>query len=246
MKLDKRSNIPLYSQLKDLILDRIAKNIYPAGFQIPSELVLCDELNLSRPTVRQAIAELVSEGVLIIQKGKGTFVAAEPERLEIRNFSPFTFSLLSSKSLTDIKFSSIEKVPNSESLAMEFGLTYVASQNGFWVLTWIYQNGEQEVGQCQSYIPVSLFPDFGDQIKAGKTLLDILANKYAYLPAKGQSQLIIRPANNDEALILDVTRRSPVIDITCLLASRSEHLCEMLKVTLRPDRIALNFETGRS
>ncbi len=246
MKLDKRSNIPLYSQLKDLILERINQNSYPSGSQIPSELTLCDELNLSRPTVRQAIAELVAEGVLIIQKGKGTFVADDPERLEIKNFTPFSYSLLASKSLLDIEFASIEKAANSELLAQSFGLAYVASQTGFWVLTWMLKNRGQEVGHCQSYIPISLFPDFGEQIKAGKTMLDILANKYAYLPAKGQCQLILRAADNEEASMLDITRRSPVLVIKCLLASRSEHLCEMVEVILRPDRVAIHFEAGKS
>jgi GntR family transcriptional regulator len=41
-------------------------------------MALCQELSLSRPTVRQAIAELVSEGILVIVKGRGTFVADEP------------------------------------------------------------------------------------------------------------------------------------------------------------------------
>lgn len=246
MKLDKRSNIPLYSQLKDLILERIAQNIYPAGTQIPSELTLCEELVLSRPTVRQAIAELVAEGVLIIQKGKGTFVAAEPERLEIRNFSPFTYSLLASKSLQEITFTAIEKIANTEALAQSIGLDFVPGQAGFWALSWPIGHPGQEVGQCRTLIPVSLFPDFGDQIHVGKTMLDILANKYAYLPAKGQCQLMMRPASNEEAAKLDITRRSPVLSATCLLASRSEHLCEITQVIWRPDRIALNFEAGRA
>jgi len=92
MKLDKRSTQPLYAQLKELLVERIQQGTYKPGQQIPSELALCEELDLSRPTVRQAIAELVTEGILTILKGKGTFVAAEPERIEIKGFNPFTFS----------------------------------------------------------------------------------------------------------------------------------------------------------
>ena len=73
MKLDKRSSQPLYAQLKEVLVERIQQDVYQSGQQIPSELALCEELSLSRPTVRQAIAELVAEGVLVIVKGKGTF-----------------------------------------------------------------------------------------------------------------------------------------------------------------------------
>ena len=57
MKLDKHSSIPLYAQLRELIVERIQDNSYKQGERIPSEMQLCEELDLSRPTVRQAISE---------------------------------------------------------------------------------------------------------------------------------------------------------------------------------------------
>jgi GntR family transcriptional regulator len=246
MKLDKRSNVPLYAQLKELILERIAQDQYPAGQQIPSELTLCEELTLSRPTVRQAIAELVSEGVLVILKGKGTFVAAEPERLEIRAFTPFTYSLLAARTLADFEFVAIERLPASDELLRLFDNATAAGNPGYWSFTWPIKSRGLEIGICQALIPVSLFADFGDQVKAGKTMLDLLANKYAYLPSKGQCQLSVRPANNDEALQLDVTRRSPILAATSRLVSRSEHICEIDRVIWRPDRVAITLEAGRA
>jgi DNA-binding GntR family transcriptional regulator len=77
-------------------------------------------------------------------------------------------------------------------------------------------------------------------------MLDILANKYAYLPVKGQTQLAVRPADNDEALTLDVTRRSPVLTATSRLISRSEHVCEVTRVVWRPDRVSLTLDMGRT
>lgn len=246
MKLDKRSNVPLYAQLKELILERIAQDQYPAGQQIPSELTLCEELTLSRPTVRQAIAELVAEGVLVILKGKGTFVAAEPERLEIRGFSPFTYSLLAARSLSDFEFLSIDRLPADDELLRLFDNPQAAGHPGYWSFTWPIKARGLEIGLCQSLIPVSLFADFGEQVKAGKTMLDLLANKYAYLPSKGQCQLAVRPANNEEALQLDVTRRSPILTATSRLVSRSEHICEIIRVIWRPDRVAVTLEAGRA
>ena len=246
MKLDKRSNVPLYAQLKELILERIAQDQYPAGHQIPSELTLCEELTLSRPTVRQAIAELVSEGVLVILKGKGTYVAAEPERLEVRSFTPFTYSLLAARSLADFEFTAIERISPTDDILRLFDGASAAGNPGYWSFTWTIKSRSFDIGLCQALIPVSLFADFGDQVKAGKTMLDILANKYAYLPSKGQCQLAVRPANNEEALQLDVTRRSPILTATSRLVSRSEHICEIDRIIWRPDRVAVNLEAGRT
>ncbi|WP_260472080.1 GntR family transcriptional regulator [Bacillus canaveralius] len=75
MQLDKSVPIPLYFQLKELILSEIKEGNYKIGSLIPTENELSDMFGISRTTVRQAITELVQEGWLYRVKSKGTFVA---------------------------------------------------------------------------------------------------------------------------------------------------------------------------
>lgn len=72
-RIDKQIPIPLYYQLKELLKEDI--KTMDVGDPIPTEQELCKHFAISRPTVRQAIAELVSEGYLRRSKGKGTFIA---------------------------------------------------------------------------------------------------------------------------------------------------------------------------
>ncbi|WEG13352.1 GntR family transcriptional regulator [Pullulanibacillus sp. KACC 23026] len=74
-KLDKSVPIPLYFQLKELILSEIKNGNYPVGSMIPTENELINLYKISRTTVRQAITELVQEGWLYRIKSKGTFVS---------------------------------------------------------------------------------------------------------------------------------------------------------------------------
>lgn len=74
-KIDKNTPIPLYFQLKSLLLAEIEDGTYLADSLIPTEKELCDMFHISRTTVRQALAELVQEGYLYRVKSKGTFVA---------------------------------------------------------------------------------------------------------------------------------------------------------------------------
>jgi GntR family transcriptional regulator len=74
-RIDRRSPVPFYFQLKQLIRDEIAGERWLPGERIPSEHALCDHFAVSRTTVRQALAELESEGLLVKRKGRGTFVA---------------------------------------------------------------------------------------------------------------------------------------------------------------------------
>lgn len=75
--IDRRSPIPLYVQLKQLLLEQI-HSTWKSGELIPGETRLEEHYGVSRITVRQALAELVNEGYLTRQRGKGTFVT-EPK-----------------------------------------------------------------------------------------------------------------------------------------------------------------------
>ena len=74
-KLDKTTPVPLYFQLKELIMAEIKNGTYPKDSAIPTEKELSDMFDISRTTVRQAIAEMVQEGWLYRVKSKGTFVS---------------------------------------------------------------------------------------------------------------------------------------------------------------------------
>lgn len=74
-KIDKSVPIPLYFQLKTLILESIKSGDCPVGSMIPTEKELSEIFDISRTTIRQAITELVQEGWLYRVKSKGTFVS---------------------------------------------------------------------------------------------------------------------------------------------------------------------------
>lgn len=64
--------------LRQMILE---KQLYRAGEKLPNENELSEELGISRTTLREAIRILVSEGILVVERGKGTFVVKQLDRL---------------------------------------------------------------------------------------------------------------------------------------------------------------------
>ena len=73
-RLNRQSFVPLYQQIKDLLLDRMEHGELVAGDLIPSEAKLGAAFEVSRLTVRQALYELRMEGYVTREKGRGTFV----------------------------------------------------------------------------------------------------------------------------------------------------------------------------
>lgn len=71
----KENGLPLYYQIKDIILDMIENEQLRPGDAIPPEREICKIQGVSRMTVNKAIIELVNDGVLYREQGRGTFVA---------------------------------------------------------------------------------------------------------------------------------------------------------------------------
>lgn len=84
------SPLPLYYQIKQHIHDCIAQDSLAPGSMIPSERELCELYRVSRSTLRQAIQELIQEGLLERRRGIGTYVAQPKIRHHLGSFSGFS------------------------------------------------------------------------------------------------------------------------------------------------------------
>ncbi len=73
-KLDKRSHVPAYAQLAQILRQRISGEIYTSGSRLPSEAAIAKSFKVSAMTVRQAVGVLVNEGLVERIQGRGTFV----------------------------------------------------------------------------------------------------------------------------------------------------------------------------
>lgn len=69
---------PLYQQVAAAIRQGIAEGEFPPGSPLPSEAQLIERYEVSRPTVRNAISALRSEGLIEVRHGKGSFVKGAP------------------------------------------------------------------------------------------------------------------------------------------------------------------------
>lgn len=93
MAIDPDAPIPIYYQLKTLLLEEILEGRYPPGERLPTEHELCGRFGISRTPVTRALSELAEEGVILRQRRRGTFVnphwlQRHPRRAELRVVVP--------------------------------------------------------------------------------------------------------------------------------------------------------------
>ncbi|PTL40035.1 GntR family transcriptional regulator [Alkalicoccus saliphilus] len=88
--LKKDSPIPIYYQLEQIIRENIDSGKWEEGDVIPSERLLAEEYEVSRMTIRQAVTNLVQDGLLERQKGRGTFVRRKKLEMPLMQMTSFS------------------------------------------------------------------------------------------------------------------------------------------------------------
>ena len=88
--LDKRLHIPLYYQLKTMLLEAIQSGQLKADDQLATESELAQTYEVSKITVRHALRELADLGYVRREQGRGTFVARTRLEQGPRELTSFT------------------------------------------------------------------------------------------------------------------------------------------------------------
>jgi multiple sugar transport system substrate-binding protein len=89
MSVDPSQPIPIYFQLKTLLLEEILEGRYGADGRLPTEHELCERFAISRTPVTRALSQLAEEGVILRHRRRGTFVNSHwlrrrPDQPEVR------------------------------------------------------------------------------------------------------------------------------------------------------------------
>jgi len=119
--LDRDAPLPLYAQLRDALLREVREGDLQPGDRFPSEVAIRERYHVSRATVRQALADLETSGVIRKVQGLGSFVAV-PKIRHVPLLTSFT-ELASSQGFKPshrVLSSSVESAPAE--FAGELGL----------------------------------------------------------------------------------------------------------------------------
>ncbi|SRR5579875_782829 len=86
----RKSPVPRYHQLKEILRERIRSGEWQPGDLIPSERELSETYHISRMTARQALTDLVNEGIFYREQGRGTFVTRHKITQQLMRLTGFT------------------------------------------------------------------------------------------------------------------------------------------------------------
>lgn len=230
--LNKKSSQPLYEQLYERLVTLLENGEWKPGEQIPPELELVEQFGVARVTVRRALADLVQEGRLVRQAGKGTFVAVPKIERRLMNVSSFTARLEGAGMRAGAHVVATEVLPATHRLAQELD---VAEGAPLVAITRVRTSDGEPLALETSYISLDRCPGL-DQINLNNvSLYHVLEQRYGLTPVESRRTLEITQASAWEAEELAIAPRAPLFLMRATVLGQNGPI-EHAKILLRGDR----------
>lgn len=208
---------PLYKQVEDQLYRKIKSGEYPLDSQIPTENELALELNVSRPTVRQALDSLARHGYLTRIKGKGTFVS-EPKVLHDTCCFLMSYQTESQYKGVSLRTQVIENVVVHPPGHVAQSLDLLPNEKVVKLtrLRWLedYHNGAPVV-YTTVYVPQKLFPHMTEIDFSSRSFYDVLEEQGMGVRSNVK-KLEVVPASSKLTDILKTNRYEPLVLISAL------------------------------
>ena len=239
--LNPRSPVPLYYQLQEVIRARIEGGQWQAGQQLPPESEICQEFNLSRGTVRQALMDLVREGLLVRRRGKGSFVAqpkAAQDLMSIaENFSSYAQQVLGQE--LGVKLISTQETVANKAIAEKLE---IPEGSEIFELLRVKYIAEKPFFMTTSYLPKYLCPNLEEKDYAVGSLFKVLRDKFNLPVTKVTCWFEPVVVTDFEASLLDIDKGAPAMLLERVRYTTGDRPMMASKHIIRGDLCRLTFQ----
>ncbi len=240
--INHESKMPYYTQLKEALLGKIEKGVYAKGEKLPSEMELALQNGISRPTVRQAIAELVQEGYLEKRRGIGTFVASPLITGNAAVFKTFAEEMAAHGRQHEARIIRAHTIGASGKTAEELQVKQGGSI--FEIVRLRLADGEPLVIRT-SFVPSCRFPELLKKDLEKKPLYELLANNGAK-PARATLWFQATAAIKEEARLLQIAEGDPLSLWNGLVYDEKNQPIEKFKAVYVGSRFRFEVKQTRS
>lgn len=237
--LDRRSAVPLYVQLEEILRAKIARGEWQPNQQVPSENELNRTYGLSRMTARAVLTNLVNDGVLFRVPGKGTFLApakidaVSPAYRGVRE----QLEAMGYRTTTELLSIGLE-VPTGP---VRDRLGIGSAQEVFAVRRLRSVQGEP-ISLHSSYVPAHLAPGLDAHDTANEQLCVILEKHYDLAMRRVEEHLEAAGAGREDADLLRMRVGEPVLLLQDVIADARGTTFEYSRIVFRGDKIRLGFD----
>lgn len=206
MAVNRTIDIPLYAQVREALREDLAR--MEPGQAIPPEIELQTRFEVSRITVRKAMDDLVTEGLLVRQQGRGTFVQRPKLTHELNMITSWTEQLLAAGFVSHTIHLETEEIvpPKRIAVSLELG-----PEEPVFALRRVRMVSEEPLTLMLNYLPSRLVPGLGEKMARRESLYEVLEKDFGLVAARAIDLVETRTATDEEAKRLRIEHWAPLL-----------------------------------
>jgi GntR family transcriptional regulator len=237
--INRLSKIPYYQQLYEILRGKISRNEWRPGDMIPPESELIEQFGVSRSTVRQVLDQLVQEGLIYRQRGRGTFVAHPSLEQSMTRIVSFTEDMRQRGCEPSTKVLSADLIPAPEEIA---AMLRIDPGEMLARLKRLRLADGEPMSIEESHLVARYSPDILKHDYAEKPLRETLEQDYGIrlVNAKQTIRAILAP--KEIADLLQIKPKSALLFLERVSFSQDAVPIEFLRIYYRADRYSLYNE----
>lgn len=185
--VSKINPLPLYYQLKEILQEMIENEELKPGDMIPAERELCETQGVSRMTVNKAIMNLVNEGIVYREQGKGTFVSVPKEKQEISKLKGFTEEMEDKGVKSQTKILSFKVKLATKQIKKTLEMEEIQTQ--LIEVKRVRFSNDEPLAIETVWLPHNIFNDMTADMIEGKSLYSIFRDEYGINPIKAKQTI---------------------------------------------------------
>lgn len=211
--IDKTSRVALYYQLIDIIMDNIQSGKLKEHDQIPSEREFCDEYDISRATVRQAIQILEKDGVIYKEHGKGTFVSPIKMNQDLLKFYSFTEEMQKLGKIASTRVLQFDVIDDEVEVNRRMKLS---EETRLYKIVRLRYADNEPMMVVTTYVPCERFPGLRADDLENNSMYEIFTGRYNAVFSKAEEnfQPVYTQLREAELMNIDVDSPSMKIERT--------------------------------
>ncbi|MFJ5964468.1 GntR family transcriptional regulator [Bacillus sp. NPDC093026] len=235
MFIDKQSPIPMYHQIMENLKKQIENGTLAPDTLIPSEREYAERFGISRMTVRQALSNLVNEGYLYRQKGKGTFVNRKKFEQTLQGLTSFTEDMRQRGLKASSQLLDFNKITCPEHL---LSVLQLSDSDFLYEFKRIRLANDEPMAIETSYIPEKFAGSLTKEHLTG-SLYEYMENNTGLAIAHAKQELEANVATKAEAHLLSISTGAPVLSIARTTYFQNDLPFEYVLSVYRGDRYKL-------
>jgi GntR family transcriptional regulator len=239
----KDTAIPLYYQLEMTLRKKIESGVYGPGTPLPSEDAMRQEYGVSRVTVRQALAGLEKDGLIVRWQGKRTFVSERLPGLNVPKLTGTIEEMVAMGILTKVKLLSMESILPPSRVKERLG---TADGEEVLRIDKLRLINQEPFSHVTNYLPHKIGLHIRPEMLDEKPLLMILEADLGLRATEADQSLEAAVADAEMADLLEVPVGAPLLKVERTVYDARQNPIEHVSVLYRGDKYTFTVKLRRA